>query len=121
MADNIEKVNQFFGLCQNKGVDIPQTLRDQLLHQSHTLLVEDDIGNGDHINDSQISKNVRSNLRLIFVCHIHSDLRLYLVPGDTDTAKCLIYEASASQGPHYQRLDHEYSVCCYQGNLMINP
>ena len=58
MADNIEKVNQFFGLCQNKGVDIPQSLRDQLLHQSNTLLVEDDLS-GANINDSQISKNVR--------------------------------------------------------------
>jgi hypothetical protein len=46
----------------------------------------------------------------------HSDLRLYPVLGDIDTAKCLIYEAFTSQGPHYQRLDHEYSVCCYQGN-----
>ena len=58
MADNIEKVNQFFGLCQNKGVDIPQSLRDQLLHQSNTLLVEDDLS-GANINDSQISKNVK--------------------------------------------------------------
>ena len=76
ISSNTEKVAQFFvslynitavqGLCQNKGVEIPESLRRQLVEQAETLLIEDEAGRcgAPEVNDSLMSKNVRACLDL---------------------------------------------------------